>query len=142
MRVVQRGSHRTITGREVCLSEDGAFSSAAMRLVLLDLTLGRPASDYRTRAKSDSATAEALRRWNAGCRAVNSRWFTTNGPADNPMITFAATGLPADGASVLAFLESLSDRWATSSSGCVLSRSPADTSVCGAPWPAQHCCAS
>jgi len=101
MRVVQRGSQRTITGREVCLSQDGAVSSAAMRLVLLGLTLGRPMSDYQTRAKSDPATAEALRRWNAGCRAVNPRWFTATGDADNPMLIFATTGLPADGASVV-----------------------------------------
>jgi hypothetical protein len=101
MRVVQRGSNRTIGGQEVCLFNDGAFSQAAMRLALLDLTLGRPAADYQKRAGSDPAVAEALRRWAAGCRAVNARWFAATDRGGKRLITFAQSGLPADGARVV-----------------------------------------
>ena len=86
MRVVQRGSNRTITGNELVLSNDGTFSQAAMRLVLLDLTLGGPVTAYQKRAKSDPASAEALRRWNEGCRAVNARWFAASGKLDQTAV--------------------------------------------------------
>ena len=101
MRVVQRGSNRTITGNEVALSNDGEFPQDTMRLVLLDLTLGCAADSYDTRAKAEPAVAEALRRWNQGCRVLNAKWFSASrGPAKREL-NFAATGLPADGARVL-----------------------------------------
>ena len=101
MRVVQRGSNRTITGNEVLLSNDGSFSQAAMRLVLLDLTLGCPVGAYQKRAKSDPATAEALRRWAEGCRAVNASWFAATGQPPKRRLTFAATRLPVEGSRVV-----------------------------------------
>jgi len=101
MRIVQRGSDRTVTGDELRLSNDGAYLQAPMRLVLLDLTLGCPASSYQGRTKSDPAVAEALRRWTGGCRAVNSRWFVASGSPPKRRLSFATTGLPADGSRVV-----------------------------------------
>ena len=101
MRIVQRGSNRTITGTELVLSNDGSFSQAAMRLVLLDLTLGCPSASYQELATADPAAAEALRRWNEGCRALNARWFAASGEPPNRRLCFAATGLPADGSRVV-----------------------------------------
>jgi hypothetical protein len=102
MRVVQRGSNRTITGNEVLLSNDGSFSQSAMRLVvLLDLTLSCPVGAYQKRAKSEPATAEALRRWAEGCRAVNARWFAALGQPPKRRLIVAATRLPAEGSRVV-----------------------------------------
>jgi hypothetical protein len=106
MRVVQCGSNRTIIGNELVLSNDGAFSQAAMRLVLLDLTLSpasssTPFSTYQKQAKSQPAVAEALRRWAEGCRVMNASWFAASGKASKRQLTFAATGLPADGSRVV-----------------------------------------
>jgi hypothetical protein len=100
MRVVQRGSDRTILGTELVLSNDGVFSQAAMRLVLLDLTLGCPVSAYEKQAKSQPATAEAIRRWADGCRALNAHWFAVSGKPPKRQMTFAASSLPADGSRV------------------------------------------
>jgi hypothetical protein len=101
MRVVQHGSNRSITGNELVLSNDGAFAQTAMRLVLLDLTLGCSVSDYEKRNKSDPAVAEALRRWAAGCRAINAGWFDVSGTPPNRRLSFGANGLPVDGARVI-----------------------------------------
>jgi hypothetical protein len=100
LRIVGKGSQRTITGNEVLLSNDGAFPQAAMRLALLDLTLGCPVSVYEKRARSDAAAAEAARRWKAGGRAVNASWFAVSGKGSKRRLVFAASGLPADGARV------------------------------------------
>ena len=97
MRIVQRGSARTISGNEVLLSNDGAFSQAAMRLALLDLTLGCPTDPWQKRATSDPAAAEALRRWSEGCRVINARCFAASGTPTERRLTFASSGLPADG---------------------------------------------
>lgn len=94
MRVVQRGSDRTVTGDDLRLSNEGVFSQAPMRLVLLDLTLGCPVAAYQERGRSDLTVAEALRRWNDGCRAVNVRWFTASGKPPKRRLHFASTGLP------------------------------------------------
>src|SRR5581483_4415706 len=101
MRVVQRGSNRTISGNEVVLSNDGTFSQADMRLTILDLTLGGPLTAYQKRAKSDPAIGEALRLWANGCRAVNARWFTASGKSTKRHLSLSASGLPADGARVV-----------------------------------------
>ena len=101
MRVVQRGSDRTILGTELVLSNDGAFSQAAMRLALLDLTLGCPVSAYEKQARSQPAVAEALRRWAEGCRVMNASWFAASGRPSRRQLTFATTGLPADGSRVV-----------------------------------------
>lgn len=101
MRIVQRGSARTILGNEVLLSNDGAVSTPAMRLALLDLTLGCPVEAYKKPAKSDPAVAEALRRWAEGCRALNANWFVASGKPPKRHLTFSTTGLPADGSRVV-----------------------------------------
>jgi hypothetical protein len=101
MRIIQRGSDRTVAGNEILLSTDGAFSQASMRLVLLDLTLGCPPGAYQARAKSDPAVAEALRRWADGCRAVNAHWFAASGTPPKRGLSFASTGLAADGSRVV-----------------------------------------
>jgi hypothetical protein len=97
MRIVQRGSRRTVRGNELVLSNDGSFSEAAMRLILLDLTLSNSVAAYEKKAGSDPAAAEALRRWNSGCRAVNASLFAENAPKHKPRLVFASSGLPADG---------------------------------------------
>ena len=91
-RVVQRGSDRTITGNEVLLSNDGAFPQAALRLALLDLTLGTPPKDYAARAKKDAGVAEALRRFSEGCRVSNAHLFDRRGKG----FVFKAGGQPLD----------------------------------------------
>jgi hypothetical protein len=90
-RVVQRGSDRTITGNEVILTVDGAFSQAAMRYALLDLTLGAAASTYE-KDKADAANIEALRRYAAGDRVSNVHLFERRAKG----LAFKVTGLPAD----------------------------------------------
>ena len=73
-----------------------------MRLVvLLDLTLSCPVGAYQKRAKSEPATAEALRRWAEGCRAVNARWFAALGQPPKRRLIVAATRLPAEGSRVV-----------------------------------------
>ena len=73
-RVVQRGSDRTITGNEVLLTSDLGFQDAAMRVALLHFALGKPLSESEGR-KHDLNTAEAIRRWKAGGRVLNTNWF-------------------------------------------------------------------
>ena len=101
MRVVQRGSNRTITGNEVLLSSDLAFQQAAMRLVLAELSMGRPASFYESRRK-DAGVAEALRRWAAGSRALNTNQFEWGGVKMRPpdILQYRETHTPIDGAHV------------------------------------------
>jgi hypothetical protein len=101
MRIVQRGSDRTVMGDGLRLSNDGTYSQAPMRLVLLDLTLGCSPNSYQRRAKSDPAVAEALRRWVGGCRAVNARWFAASGSPPKRRLKFVSTKLPADGSRVV-----------------------------------------
>jgi hypothetical protein len=100
LRVVFKGTNRTVTGNEVLLSNDGEFQQAPMRLVLLDLTLGAALQSYVTK-KSDRATAEALRRWKEGCRVTNASQFTAKQTEGGRTLVVQASGLPADGARVL-----------------------------------------
>ena len=102
MRVVQRGSNRTITGNEALLTSDTEFSASTMRLVLLHLSLGELPEKYASR-KSEPAVPEALRRWSAGCRVVNTNWFErrgtmVHGPADSPqhILVYRGTSHAAD----------------------------------------------
>ena len=99
LRIVQRGTKRTIMGHEVVLTHDGAFSQAALRLVLLDLTLGAEVKSYDAR-KAEPAVAESLRRWADGCRVSNAHVFAANGEGVARRLIFKASGLPADGALV------------------------------------------
>ena len=106
MRIVHRGSERTITGNEVLLTSDFAFDQTAMRLALLDLTLGSTVSfDVRTLLSSvgktaDVTMAEAVRRWNAGARVLNAHWFATKGEGRKRRLVYRGTGLAADGSRV------------------------------------------
>lgn len=100
LRIVLRGSNRTISGNEVVLSNDGAFAQAPMRLALLELTLGAPLRPYEKRAQRDPAIAEALRRFKNGGRAINAHLFANAGTGTKGPLKFAGSGLPADGARV------------------------------------------
>jgi hypothetical protein len=99
MRVVLRGSNRTIAGDEVLLGSDLGFEQAPMRLVILDLTLGASAAAYEAR-KAEPAVAEALRRWADGARATNAAWFETPAGGGARRIVYRGTDRPADGAAV------------------------------------------
>jgi hypothetical protein len=101
IRIVQRGSTRTISGNEVLLSNDGTYSQPAMRLALLELTLGYPETTFRKRAQVDPSAAEAWRRWSDGCRAVNAQWFVLRGSGSKRQARFLHSGFPADGARVV-----------------------------------------
>jgi hypothetical protein len=99
LRVVFKGTERTISGNEVLLSNDGEFQQSPMRLVLLDLTLGAKPKDYESK-KSDPATDEALRRWREGCRATNAAHFAVKFADNRRHLVFKESGMTADGARV------------------------------------------
>ncbi|MHC1767134.1 MAG: hypothetical protein AB9869_23000 [Verrucomicrobiia bacterium] len=99
MRVVLRASHRTITGREVLLSSDGRISETSVRLALGELTLGRPVETLRG-AMATPDVAEALRRWEAGCRVVNTNWFEARGTGPERRAFFRHSDRPADPAHI------------------------------------------
>lgn len=91
-RVVLRGSDRTITGNEVMLSNDGAFSQSTLRLTLLDLTLGTSPKDYSARMRKEGSVIEALRRFSEGCRVSNAHLFERRGKG----FVFKVAGQPLD----------------------------------------------
>ena len=109
MRIVHRGTERTITGNEVVLSNDGSFQQGSMRLVLLDLTLGARPTAFEHQAEQDAAVAEALRRFNDGCRVSNAHLFQRAGRVDSSTgassashtLFFKGSGKPADPAFIL-----------------------------------------
>ena len=74
MRIVFRGSVRTISRQRSLLTSDTAFEQHAVRKVLAALTLGVPAADFE-KQRSDANVSEALRRWNCGARVTNTDWF-------------------------------------------------------------------
>lgn len=95
-RVVQRGTDRTIAGSEVVLSNDGSFQQGPMRLALLDLTLDAQVAEYAAKATKDAAIAEALRRYNDGCRVSNAHLFERRGKASSPAFSFKGSDKPVD----------------------------------------------
>lgn len=97
MRVVFRGTERTVTGADLLLTTDLTFEQAPMRLVLADLTLGRPIAFYEAK-KKDANVAEALKRWGYGARAVNTNLFTSRDAKRE--LVYVANGRPLDGALV------------------------------------------
>ena len=97
MRVLFKGTERTVTGADLLLTSDLTFEQAPMRLVLADLTLGRPVSFYEAK-KKDANVAEALKRWGYGARAVNTNLFTSRGAKRE--LVYVANGRPLDGALV------------------------------------------
>ena len=99
MRVVLRGSNRTITGNEVFLTSDLGFQNSTMRLVLLCLALGNPPSESEGR-KQDVNTAEAIRRWNGGARVLNTNWFEIRGAGLDRHVHYTGTDRLAEGSHV------------------------------------------
>ena len=96
MRIVHRGSDRTITGNEVLLSNDSSFDSAKMRVELLSFSLGASVPQAAA-TLTDTNQAEALRRWNAGARALNTNWFELQGGTGVQRAFYKGTDRPADG---------------------------------------------
>lgn len=94
MRIVLRGTQRTISGHEALLTSDGQFDAGIIRAVLLDLSLGAEPKEYAAKRARDPDTAEALRCWEAGARVINTNLFT---PRKGPGSLFfhRATGRPA-----------------------------------------------
>ena len=99
MRVVQRGTDRTITGNEVLLTSDLGFQDAAMRVALLHFTLGKPLSESEGR-KHDVNTAEAIRRWKAGAWVLNTNWFEMRGAGSERRVYYKGTDRVAEGAHI------------------------------------------
>jgi len=95
-RVVQRGSDRTITGNEVLLTSDLGFQDAAMRVALLHFALGEPLSESEGR-KHDLNTAEAIRRWKAGGRVLNTNWFEMRETDGGRRVYYKGTDRVAEG---------------------------------------------
>jgi len=99
MRVVQRGSERTINGNEALLTSDLLFQGDRVRGILVDIALGADLSIYEKRRK-DPNVAEALRRWAGGCRVLNQDWFERHEPDGQSQIVFAGTINIVDGTRV------------------------------------------
>jgi hypothetical protein len=98
MRIVFRGSERTITGNELLLTSDRGFHQQAIRTALTALTLGAPESAFE--GSGDANAAEALRRWRGGARATNADWFELAGKNGPPMVVYRGTRSPVDGTKV------------------------------------------
>jgi hypothetical protein len=98
-RVVQRGTDRTITGNEVLLTSDLGFQDSAMRVALLYFTLGKPLSESEGR-KHDVNTAEAIRRWKAGGRVLNTNWFEMRGAGVERRVYYKGTDRMAEGSHI------------------------------------------
>lgn len=98
MRVVQRGSDRTITGNEVLLNSDGTYSEPQVRFTLLNLSLGCESEKELERVAFNAEAREALRRWRAGARVLNTNWFrtfSTAGPKGEAGIELRSSGTRA-----------------------------------------------
>jgi hypothetical protein len=96
-RVVLRGTDRTITGNEVLLTSDLSYQQGPMRIVLAELSMGRPlfAFDGRT---ADPSVREALHRWSAGARVLNTNQFEWGGEKLKPdILQYRGTHVPIDG---------------------------------------------
>ena len=98
MRIVQRGSDRTIIGTEVLLTSDLGIHQSRMRNVLTDLTLGRPLLVYEKDA--DASVKEAVRRWKDGVRAVISACFANAVTDRNPHVVYRGSSTAIDGSRV------------------------------------------
>jgi hypothetical protein len=96
MRVVFRGTDRTITGNEVLLTSDLELQDSAIRLALLQFALGRPLPESE-RGKPDVDTAEAIRRWKAGARVLNTNWFEMRGTGLDRRVYYMGTDRMAQG---------------------------------------------
>ncbi|MGO9111089.1 MAG: hypothetical protein ACLP9L_17845 [Thermoguttaceae bacterium] len=99
MRIVFRGSARTISGNEVLLTSDTALEQHVIRKVLAALTLGVPATEFE-RQRRDRSVTEAMRRWNCGVRATNANWFELVCKGDSGMVVYRGTDRSIDGSQV------------------------------------------
>ena len=99
LRIVFRGSNRTITGNEIVLTSDRQFQQGPMRVILADLTLGRSPAFYESKRR-DPNVAEALRRWADGARVANTNLFTARGHGKNRRLVYLGAEQPIDGALV------------------------------------------
>ncbi len=99
MRIVHRGTDRTILGPEVLLTSDLGFQDSAMRVALLHFALGKPLSESEGR-KHDVNTGEAIRRWKAGARVVNTNWFEMRGNGVERRVFYKGTDQVAQGAHI------------------------------------------
>ena len=95
MRVVQRGSNRTIMGSEVLLSSDGALSEDKVRAMLLSWTLNG-VSNTSPAPPELRELAEAQRRWKAGARVLNTNLFEIVFTPRDGYHAFRSTKKPAD----------------------------------------------
>jgi len=94
MRIVLRGTQRTIGGEEVLLTSDGQFDASIVRAVLLDLSLGADPKQYAVKRTEDPDVAEALRCWEAGARVINADLFTRR-KGSRSSFCYRTTGRPA-----------------------------------------------
>ena len=93
MRVVQRGSNRTILGNEVLLSTDTTLSRGIVRMTIAELSLGR-SREYYERLRDVIEIREALRCWDSGTRLLNTNMFALRGPSQAPELIFRNDGNP------------------------------------------------
>jgi hypothetical protein len=98
-RVVHRGTNRTITGNEVLLTSDLVFQDATVRGALLDFTLGAPVPEGDARTQ-DVNTVEAIRRWRAGARVLNTSWFEVRGTGTERRACYRGTDRRAEAAHI------------------------------------------
>ncbi len=95
LRIVHRGTERTILGNEVLLTSDFSLRQTSLRIALAELTLGRPPATLEG-ARGDTNVAEALRRWAAGARVVNTNQMEARGSAANRGLFFRGSDQPFD----------------------------------------------
>jgi hypothetical protein len=95
MRIVFRGSSRTITGNEPLLSTDSARVDEVVRTAILNLSLGADPKAYAEKRASSPEIAEALRRWEAGARVINLHLFERAAPGTAFPFRYSASGQPA-----------------------------------------------
>lgn len=95
MRIVLRGTERTILGTEVLLTSDSGFNQGIIRLALAEMSLGRP-REYYAKLSDVGDIREALRRLDAGVRLINTNWFTLAGPVSTPELVYRGTKLSVD----------------------------------------------
>jgi len=96
LRIVQRGTNRTILGTEVLLTTDRDLQQGEIRTILAKLTLeGHAPKDYQNRA-AEPNVGEALRRWEAGVRVTNAAWFDIAADQPELRVTFHGSEKPAD----------------------------------------------
>jgi hypothetical protein len=77
-----------------------AYYESAVRVILADMQLAGIADAYRART-SDANVREALRRWDAGVRVVNSNRFERKAIEGQWQVVYAGTESPIKGADIV-----------------------------------------